>query len=133
MSRKKPNITISRALDIVYSEREAGYVVPESDWKRIRKGIKRLKRPTATYMNLGCLLIGIGSTALFVAIGLRDIGGVEHVACWVVSMVTLVAGGLLILFHFKNQRSQEQFSEGELEDCLNELEAKFSKHDKAEP
>lgn len=132
MTKKKPSISVTRALDIEYSEREAGYLMPESDWTRLRKKIKRLKPPTATYMNLGCVFIGVGSTALFVAIGLGEIGGIKHTACWVVSMVALVAGGLLILFHFKSQRSQQEFSE-ELEDCLNEIEAKFPKHNQTGP
>lgn len=132
MPKKKTNITITRQLDLEYPERETGYVIARSDWTRLKKRIERITSSGATFMSLGCLFVGIGVTALFVAIMLTDVGDVKHTVCWVVSIATIVAGGLLIFFHFTHQHGREQFSKDEVKSCLDEIEGKFPKHTESE-
>lgn len=129
MSPRRTKITITHELDLDYPERETGHVIAHSDWTRLKKRIIRIRLYGATFMNIGCLLLGIGATALFVAITLDVTDGVKHTTCWIVAVTSLIVGSLLVLFHYIYKRNQEEFSVGDIKDCLKEIEDKFPKHD----
>ena len=127
MSKKKANISIPHDLDVVYPERETGYVVTQSDWKRLRKRVEKIQSFGPTFLSLGCLLLGVGVTALFavVTLLLMNVETAWRTVSWVVAISSLVSGGLLIYFYCAHQRNQESHTKEDAKECLDEIEEKF--------
>ena len=121
----KSTVTINRMFDLDYLERETVHAVTHSDWQRLKKRIKRIKHRGTAIINVGCLLIGIGATSLFLAITSNDIEGIKYTFFWVVAITSITAGGLLILFHFIHSHDQENNVKSDIQECMKEIEDKF--------
>lgn len=120
MKKKKSNITFAHELDIEYPERESGYIVPKSDWKRLRKRVERIGSSNPIVFSMATTALGLG---IFNVIAGR----------WVVYVPSFIVCGFLMLIYYKFQRTQETYSKQDAIDCLDEIEEKFPKHTETEP
>ncbi len=120
MKKRQSNITFAHKLDIEYPEQESAYLVPKSDWKRLRKRVEGIKSSNPIVFSMATTSLGLG---IFNVIA----------GNWVVYVPSFIVCGFLMAIHYKYQRSQEAHSRQDAIDCLDEIEEKFPKHTETEP
>jgi len=120
VKKKQPKLTFAHELDIEYPERESGYIVPKSDWKRLRKRVEQIKTANPIVFSMATTALGLG---IFNVIAGR----------WVVYVPSFIVSGFLMAIYYKFQRTQETHSRQDAIDCLDEIEEKFPKHTETEP
>ena len=133
MKKKQPSITFAHKLDIEYPERESGYIVPKSDWKRLRKRVEGIKPSKPAYFGIATLLFGLGAGFLSTAVNFPQIEAFKRMTLVIIAAIFFSVGGMLIFLYRKYQHAEEVYSRQDAIDCLDEIEEKFPKHTKTEP
>jgi len=133
VKRKQPSITFAHKLDIEYPERESGYIVPKSDWKRLRKRVEGIKPSKPAYFGIATLLIGLGSGFLSTSINFPQIEAFKRLTLIILAAIFFSIGGMLLFLYRKYQQAEEVYSRQDAIDCLEEIEGKFPKHTKTSP
>jgi hypothetical protein len=121
MNKQKPPFIISHRWEIKRPETEEAYLVPQSDWTRLRKRIERLKSPSTIFLSIGYSLLGVAATALASAITFLGSGDYKS--------IIFVGSGLCLYFN-RYQRKQETSSRDDILDCMSEIEEKYPKSQK---
>lgn len=129
MNKQVPSLTISHKWEIKRPGKEEAYLVPQSDWTRLRRRVERLKSPSRIFLSIGYLLLGMAATALIGVISLIGSGDYKPVICLAIFATTSICGGLC-LFLNRYQRKQEISSRQDILDCVIEIEEKYPKPQK---
>ena len=133
MKKKQPSITFAHKLDIAYPERESGYIVPKSDWKRLRKRVEGIKPSRPAYFGIATLLFGLGAGFLSTAVNFPQIEAFKRMTLIILAAIFFSIGGMLIFLYRKYQQAEEVYSRQDAIDCLDEIEEKFPKRTKTGP
>ncbi len=132
MKKKKPSITFAHRLDIEYPEQERAYLVPKSDWKRLRKRVEGIKPSRPAYFGVATTLLGLGAGFLSTSINFPQIEAFKRMTLVILAAVFFSVGGMLIFLYRRYQRAEETYSRQDAIDCLDEIEGKFPKHTETE-
>ena len=133
MRKKQPSITFAHKLDIEYPERESGYIVPKSDWKRLRKRVVGIKPSRPTYFGIATLLLGLGTGFLSTSVNFPQIEAFKRMILIILAAIFFSVGGMLIFLYRRYQQAGETYSRQDAIDCLDEIEEKFPKRTKTGP
>lgn len=126
MNKQEPSLTISHKWEIKRPGKEEAYIVPKSDWIRLRKRVQRIKSPSRIFLSVGYLLFGVAGTALISAISLIGSGDHRSLIYWAIFAITSICGGVCLLFN-RYQRKQETSLKEDALDCMSEIEEKYEK------
>ena len=129
MNKQKTPFIISHKWEIKRPETEEAYLVPQSDWTRLRRRIERLKSPSTIFLSIGYSLLGVAATALASAITFLSSGDYKSSIFWAIFSASFV-GSVLCLYFNRYQRKQEASSRDDILDCMSEIEEKYPKPQK---
>jgi hypothetical protein len=133
VKKRKSNITFAHKLDIEYPEQESAYLVPKSDWKRLRKRVEGIKPSKPAYFGVATLLLGLGTGFLSTSINFPQIEAFKRMTLVIIAAIFFSIGGMLIFLYRKYLHAEETYSRQDAIDCLDEIEGKFPKHTETEP
>ncbi|GAH58160.1 unnamed protein product [marine sediment metagenome] len=127
MNEGRSNLTITHKYDLEYPEMEEAYLVPKSDWNRLRKRIERIKPPPTLFLTIGSVLLGVAATAFIGVLTLPDINGYKPLVCWAVFAVASVCGGFS-LFFYRRERTRYTSANTDIIEYIDEINEKYPKH-----
>jgi hypothetical protein len=127
VKKRQPKLTFAHKLDIEYPEREPGYLVAKSDWKRLKKRVEGIKPSKPAYFGIATLLFGLGAGFLSTAINFPQIEAFKRMTLIILTAIFFSIGGMLLFLYRKYQQAEEVYSRQDAIDCLEEIEEKFPK------
>lgn len=125
---EKQPVTFIYEVEVGLPESETGYIIRNSEWRRLRDMVNKMGQPSRIYVTSGGILVGAGLSTVFIAINLPA-NSRWDVFTWVMSAVLFVAGVFLLVFHYLFLSKQAKLSREEVISYLEEIESGFKNND----
>jgi hypothetical protein len=104
-TKEKRNITVSREYSLPLPRSEQAYMIPASEWGRLKRMISKIAPPRNWFQAGGWLFLGIAITSFLPMLGAGDFSFHRNIVPW----AAIVCFGVLAaaLFYLDTQQRQD--------------------------